>query len=250
MAQYRWALYNVTFNAGFRPNTYMIGNLDSEVLADVGEDHTNSLFSEAFVQVDLPSLLYGIQFLVSYDVRWREATATMFNGDEVSQYTSGHLLTLSTNTTLVPGYTISGGLQLGYLDDSYAVLNDREVFGQLAVGFSHPLAGTSYEVGAEARFCYMQDAKGSGPGSASNRFCDGWIGFDTAYLVPAVWQDDWDASGKPGRYLGAYAFPYFQKNFANGNLRTGVELLYTNFDAAKSYQAITYRVPLYVAFSF
>lgn len=246
MAQYRWTLYNITFNAGFRPNSYYIGSVDDDVLAVVGSGHTESLFGEAFAQIDLPSLFYGVQMLFTYDVRWREASVTRFDGSEASQYTTGHLLTYSMRYARIPGWTFTGGLRLGYCDDSYVILNEREVFGTLGIGASHQLAGTPYVIGLNAQFDYMQDTKGSGPGSADTMYSGGWIGFETEYMRTAA--DP--AGGKAGRYMGAYAFPYFQRNFANGNLRLGVELLYTRFAAANTTQAISYRVPLYVTFSY
>ena len=251
MAQYRWALYNVTFNAGLRPNTYMIGNTDDAILRAVGRDYTNSLYGEAFVQVDLPSLLYGVQMLFTYDVRWRDAETQGFGGDTYTQFTTGHLLTYSMRYALIPAWVFTGGLRLGYCDDSYAIINEREVFGTLGLGVAHPLAGTSYEIGFNCQFDYMQDTKGSGPGSVDDvakggKYASGWIGFETEYMRCAA--DP--TGGKAGRYLGVYAFPYFQKNFANGNLRTGVELLYTRFKAANTTQAISYRVPVNVTFTF
>ena len=47
---------------------------------------------------------------------------------------------------------------------------------------------------------------------------------------------------------GRLAYPYIQKNFANGYFKTGVEVQYTRFATTNVTQAIGYRVPVALCF--
>ncbi len=242
---YNWALYNVTFLAGVMPNYYAVSSRNDTDNYKQTENHTKKLFGEAFLQVDMPSLVYGMQFLLSYDVRWRDAETTTFSGEEVSKTTTGHYLAFSTHTTLIPDWDAAAGVCVGYMDDSYSKLNERAVFTTLGFNASHAIAGTQFVCGFNTLFNYMQDANGT-------YLADGYtykvgdFSFESNFLKQATIPD----AGEAGRYMNVYAYPYIQRNFPGGAITTGIEMNYSHFKTSNTTQAFSYRIPISLTFGF
>ena len=61
---------------------------------------------------------------------------------------------------------------------------------------------------------------------------------------------DAPGAGSKGSYHSFYFFPYYQKDFRNGHIRTGAEMQLTLFDAASETKAFGYRIPVAICFAF
>lgn len=243
MAQYKWLLYNVTFNAGIRPNTYGTNGTSS----DRG-DYTDSLFGEAFVQVDMPSLFYGIMINASYDLRWRDvekAGIYLESGKDWSATAFAHLAMVSAKVTTIPEWTLSFEEAINFYDSHYIAINERAILNRIGFKAVHPLAGRPYEFGFEGYFMYGQDANGSSL-SREGSYCNDEIGAHWNFLRQG--DEVTPASGAPGRYISGYIYPYFQKNFSNGHVSIGVELNYAHLKAGSTVQDFVWRVPMGVVF--
>ncbi|WP_407428470.1 hypothetical protein [Treponema sp.] len=248
MAQYKWLLYNVTFNGGFRPNTYYTNG------AGLDDNYTKSYFSEAFIQVDMPSLFYGILINASYDLRWRKAEergVNLVSGEDWSATVFAHIIQASAKfTSLVEGWEFGVEDRFGYYTPHYISINETAVYNVLAVNGSHKIPGTQYQIGFEAQFMYGQDANGSANGYDKpdnfDAYCSDLISYDANFM--GIDGETAPATGTPGRYYSVYGYPYFQKNFANGNVRIGLELQYKHLKTSNVLEAFAWRVPMGVTF--
>ena len=243
MAQYKWLLYNVTFNAGVRPNTY-----GTSSKRDIGGDYTDSLFGEAFFQVDMPSLFYGFLTNFSYDIRWRdveESGENLVDGKDWSKTAFSHMIVWSAKTTLVPGWTICVEDAAGFYDSHYISINERAFYNRIGFSAIHPLDGKPYEFGFQAYLMYGQDANGTMM-SRDDAYCSDLIGFSWNFMNQG--DEPTPKSGSAGRYIGGYVYPYIQKNFANGNAKLGVELNYYHAETTNTVQNFVWRVPLGLTF--
>lgn len=242
MMSYNYAVYNVTVNAGIRPNTYGTNG------ARADNDYTTSLFGESFVQLDMPSLVYGVHFNASYDVRWRDVSVSAENtksGEEWNKTAYAHMAVVSAKTTLVPNWTISVEDALGFYDSHYISINERALYNRLGLHAERPLAGTPYLFGFTGYFMYGQDANGSMM-SRDADYCSDLVGYEWNFMA----QGDLvtPKTGSNGRYLAGYVYPYFQKNFTNGKVSLGVELNYFHGETSNIVQNFSWRIPLGVAF--
>ncbi|MBQ4378113.1 MAG: hypothetical protein II821_02810 [Treponema sp.] len=250
IAQYKWLLYNVTFNAGIRPNTYMTNGAGYE------NDYIESLFGEAFLQVDMPSLFYGILMNASYDFRWRKVEESGINlksGKDWSVTTFAHLAQFSSKfTSLVEGWTFALEDRFAYYQPHYITVNEMAFYNVFAVSGEHPLPGTSYTFGFTTQFMYGQDANGSANGLNKpdyfDAYCSDLITFDANFMGLDGEADYAPATGSAGRYFAVYGYPYIQKNFENGYARLGVELQYKHLETSNVLQAFAWRVPLTLTF--
>lgn len=240
MGSYKWMRPNLTFNFGVRPNTYSMSTSS-------GTDFTNSLFGEAFLQVDMPTTIPGIPMLVWTDFRWREATVdktNMADGKDWSQMAFASLSGVSINLPQqVMGWQFQVGDKFGFYGPHYIAVNEMAFENVLTVQGTHAFAGTPYQFGFVTSFMYGQDANG-GMISRDDSYCSDLIGYTYDYLAGAISP----ASGSAGRYIGAVAYPYIQKNFANGFARLGVQLQYTRYATSETTQAVTWRVPVGLTF--
>ncbi len=250
MTQYKWLLYNVTVNAGIRPNTYMTNG------EGYSDGFTKSLFGEAFVQVDMPSLWYGILMNASYDLRWREAEVdggVTVSGNSWKKTVTAHIAQFSAKfTQLVEGWEFGVEDRFAYYAPHYVDINETAIFNILGVSGTHNIPGTSYAFGFNAQFMYGQDANGSVNGMNKpdnfDAYCTDLVGFD-ANFMGLDGQDDYaPAKGTPGRYYSIYGYPYMQKNFANGYARLGVELQYKHLETSNVLEAFAWRIPLGLTF--
>ena len=237
MAQYKWLLYNVTFNAGIRPNTYGTNGESSK-----RGDYTESLLGEAFFQVDLPSILYGIMLNAGYDIRWHDVSES---GENLASG-KAHLAFVSAKVTTISEWTLTFEDGINFYDSHYIGINERAFLNRIGFKAVHPLAGRPYEIGFSGWFMYGQDANGTTLDRDAG-ICNDNIGFYTNFLAEDG-KFTYPKSGKNGRYIGAYVFPYFQKNFSNGNVKIGVELLYNHLKSASTVQNFNWRIPLGVVF--
>ncbi len=248
MTQYRWLLYNVTFNAGVRPNFYRT-NGDG-----YSDEYTESLFGEAFLQVDMPSLVYGVQLNASYDFRWREAEVDgdiTVSGDDWSKTTFSHILQASARfTNLVEGWSFGVEDRFAYYQPHYLAVNETAIYNVLAVSGEHPISGTSYAFGFNTQFMYGQDANGTCTGNGwsddQKAYASDLVAFDANFM--GLDGETAPASGSAGRYFSVYGYPYVQKNFANGFTRLGVELQYKHLETSNVLEAFAWRVPLTLTF--
>ncbi|MBR4373525.1 MAG: hypothetical protein IKP49_04110 [Treponema sp.] len=252
IAQYKWLLYNLTFNAGIRPNTFMT-NGDGYAFSG---DYTKSLFGEAFLQVDMPSLVYGIMMNASYDIRWRKAEESGLNlrsGKDWSYTTFAHIAQFSSKFTgLVEGWTFSLEDRFAYYQPHYISINEMAVYNVFGVSGEHPIAGTSYAFGFNTQFMYGQDANGTANGynkpTYFDAYCSDLITFDANFMGLDGEETHAPETGSSGRYFSVYGYPYMQKNFANGYARPGIELQYKHLETSNTLEAFAWRVPLTLTF--
>lgn len=255
IAQYKWLLYNVTFNAGIRPNTYMT-NGDGYKYSG---DYTKSLFGEAFLQVDMPSLFYGILMNASYDLRWRKVEESGLNlqsGKDWSTTTFAHILQFSSKfTSLVEGWTFCMEDRFAYYQPHYVAINEMAVYNVFAISGEHPLPGTSYAFGFQTQFMYGQDANGSVNGYNKpdyfDAYCSDLVTFNANFMGLDMGDSEkahTPATGHAGRYFSIYGYPYMQKNFANGYARLGIELQYKHLETSNVFQSFGWRIPLTLTF--
>ena len=251
MAQYKWLRPNITFNAGVRPFTY------GSKTARTGGDEPESLWGEAFLQVDLPSLVQGFPMNLSYDIRWKDRTVGGWNtvsGDDWSTTALAHMAMWSMRTdSLVPGWSFSVEDLFGWYGAHYIAINEMALYNRLGVSATHGIPGTPFMFGTQAYFMYGQDANG-GMMDRNDSWNSDLIGYNWNFMgeLNALPQDvpgyTRPASGHSGRYMGVYVYPYIQKNFSNGRASIGVELQYARGKTANVAQNLSWRVPVGLAF--
>jgi len=196
----------------------------------------------------MPSLISGVKLNATYDIRYRENTT-------VDTYTTLHYLGISGTTTPVANLNVNFEDRVVYADDHYLATNEKLFYNILGLGLTYNLPGKPYAIGLNSAFTYAQDASGTcysgGDGQLSIGTSNG-SNWSDDYAMTMDWMTSAAnaGSGAPGRYIGAYAYPYFQKNFSNGYFRTGVELQYTNYHVTATTQNLTYRVPFAFCFWF
>lgn len=250
MAQYRWLLYNITFNGGVRPNTYFTNG------KGYADDFTKSYFGEAFLQVDMPSLIYGFMMNMSYDIRWRKAEVDgdlTVSGEDWSKTTTAHIAQVSAKfTQLVPGWEFGIEDRFAYYAPHYITTNETAIFNILGLSATHPIPGTSFVFGFNAVFMYGQDANGQANGlnkpTNFDALCTDLVAFDYNFMGLDGEDKMAPKTGSAGRYYSIYGYPYIQKNFANGNAKLGLELQYKHLETSNVLQAIAWRVPLGLTF--
>ena len=250
MAQYKWLLYNVTFNAGVRPNTYRTNGDGFE------DNFTKSQYGEAFLQVDMPSLFYGFLMNMSYDFRWRKAEVSgdlTLDEKDWSKNVFGHIAQVSAKfTQLVPGWEFAVEDRFAYYGPHYAAINEKAVFNAIGISGTHPIAGTSYVLGFVTQFMYGQDANGSINGmnkpDGFDGYCSDLLSYDANFMGLDGQDSAAPSTGHAGRYYSVYGYPYIQKNFANGNAKLGLELQYKHLETSNVLQAFAWRVPIGLVF--
>ena len=239
MVQYKWLRPNITINAGVRPNTYGTSG--------TREDYTESLYGESFLQLDLPTTVPYFPMNLSYDFRWRNVSEdgdNLASGKDWSTTAFAHMAMWSTRVaTLVPGWTFCAEDLFGWYDTHYIAINEKAFYNRFGVSATHPITGTPYEFGAQSYFMYGQDANGSMI-DRSDVYCSDLIGYSWNFMGDPVSP----GSGKAGRYMGVYAYPYIQKNFQNGKASIGVELQYNRCEATNTTQCFSWRIPVGFAF--
>jgi hypothetical protein len=229
MASYKLPT-GIAFNVGYRPETHLEGK--TEYSAD-------SLFGEAYLQFDAPYLIPAVPFNASFDFRYRKV-------DAIGKLATMYYFGISGKAPAIGNLNISWEDRFAYADDHYLNLNEKLIYNILGLDLSMPITGTDFTWGVATRFMFGADANGtafSGDGRVNSSYCD-----DFAL--------DWDwmpfsahpATGSSGTYIGAYAYPYIQKGFANGYFKTGIEVQYMRQSTANSTQSIGYRVPVALCF--
>lgn len=250
MAQYKWLLYNITFNGGLRPNTYFTNG------AGYSDNYTKSHFGEAFLQVDMPSLFYGFLMNMSYDLRWRDVEvdgSNLESGKDWSETVFAHIAQFSMKfTQLVEGWEFGFEDRFAYYTPHYITINETAIYNIIGVNGTHPLPGTSFVFGFEAQFMYGQDAAGKANGYNKpdyfDAYCSDLISFDANFMGLDGDGDHAPATGSAGRYFTVYGYPYIQKNFGNGFARLGLELQYKHLETSNVLQSIAWRVPVGLVF--
>ena len=253
MAQYKWLLYNVTFTGGVRPNTYFTNG------AGYDDNFTKSRLGEAFIQVDMPSLFYGILMNASYDIRWRkveESGVNLVSGEDWSKTATAHMFQFSTKlTSLLEGWEFAFEDRFAYYAPHYIRINETAIYNVLGMSATHPIPGTSFVFGFNTQFMYGQDAMGYGNGMDKDNIvkyydalCSDLITYDANFMGLDGENNHVTKRGSAGRYFSIYGFPYIQKNFANGNAKIGIELQYKHLETSNVLQAFAWRVPLGLVF--
>jgi hypothetical protein len=244
MFSYKWMQQNITFNGGFRPGTYYTG----KYYYYDKDGSTTNYFGEGFIQADLPTLFSGVRLNTTYDIRYRK-------NETVDTYTTLHYFGVSGTTSPIPNFNINFEDRIVYADDHYVATNEKLLYNNLGLGLSYNIPGKSYVIGFNTNFAYAQDANGTaysgGDGQISVGTSDG-ANWNDDYAITSDWMTSAASAGygAPGRYIGVYAYPYFQKNFNNGYAKIGIELQYTNFHVTQTTQNLTYRVPVALCFWF
>ena len=230
-ASYKVLPINTTFNVGFRPGTYYYNK--SYV--------TSSYFGEGYVQAEMPTLIPYTKFNSTYTIRYRKNSDT-------DKYTTAHSIGASAQIKAVQNLTLNVEDRFVYCDDHYYATNEDVLYDALGIGAIYSIPEAGCDVGLGTLFTYAQDTNGTF-GTTSGNTGNAWA---ADYNITADWMGACSTvkKGSTGRYIGAYAFPYWQKNFSNGYVRAGVEVQYTHYQTTNSSNAVTYRVPLNVAFWF
>ena len=245
MAQYKWLRPNITFNAGVRPFTY------GGKTARTKDKEPESLWGEAFLQVDLPSLVQGFPMNLSYDIRWKERSFrgdVLVSGEDWSVTPLAHMAMWSMRTdSLVPGWSFSVEDLFGWYGAHYIAVNEMALYNRLGVSATHGIPGTPFMFGAQAYFMYGQDANGD----MMNRN-DSWnsdlIGYNWNFMGDLKESACAPTKGSAGRYLGVYAYPYVRKNFSNGFASFGVEMQFARGKTTDVGYNISWRVPVGLTF--
>lgn len=235
-AQYKVQALNLTFNFGFRPGLYCT----SYTYTPATDFSTTSVCGEGYLQADMPSIIPGVKLNATYDMRYRYNTT-------VEKWTTAHCFDVSGQFSPLGNVTVNFENRTGYAAAHYAATNDVVFHEWVGAGATYNIPGTSYVAGLALNGIYAQDTNGtifSGGGmSAAGR-----IYWDlTVDGMPCAANP---TSGSTGRYIVAYAFPSFQKNFQNGYVKSGVELQYSRFSSANTTQCVAWRVPMMFCFWF
>ena len=249
MAQYKWLRPNITFNAGVRPFTY------GSKTARTGDEEPESLWGEAFLQMDFPSLVQGFPMNLSYDIRWKDRSESRYytaDGKDWSTTALAHMAMWSMRTdSLVPGWSFSVEDLFGWYGAHYIAINEMALYNRLGVSATHGIPGTPFMFGTQAYFMYGQDANGGMMVEKTSDYCSDLIGYNWNFMGDLTAP----AAGKAGRYMGVYVYPYIQKNFSNGRASIGVELQYARGETknvaqntANVAQNLSWRVPVGLAF--
>lgn len=245
-ASYAWLRQNIIFNAGFRPGTYFTGMYDY----DKKDGATTNYFMEGYLQADMPSLVPGVKLNATYDFRGRK-------NETVGKFTTAHYLGISgmVDPMLLPtGLNITFENRFAYADDHYTATNEKFIYDKIGVGGRYSVSGTPYVVGLNLSGAYAQDANGTSFPNNNGLSYDNAA--NTPWLAAYDITTDWivsannAGSGAPGRYWGAYAYPYFEKPFANGFFQIGVEVQFSQYHVTSTTQNLTYRVPVKFCFWF
>lgn len=220
----------ITVNFGVRPETHYDGT---------DRYSAESLYGEAFVQGDFPYLIPEIPFNATYDFRWRKEAAN-------DKFATAHYFGLSGKLPQMGNLSLSLENRFAYASDHYIAINEELIYDIFGIAATYAIPNSDYFAGLNLFAMYGQDARGtgfSGEGRVASKYC-------VDYSMDWDWMPfaDKPAAGTPGRYLGIYAYPYIQKNFANGYFKTGVEVQYTRFATTNVTQAIGYRVPVALCF--
>ena len=242
-ASYKWLRPNITFNAGFVPGTYYYGHGTGK-----GNNFEKNYFTEAFFQMDLPSLVPSVKLNFTYDFRIRDAEYKDAYGEPVTKKPTAHYVGISGTTNAIPGVTINFEDRVFYFDDHYITMNEKMIFEQLGFDVSYAINSTPYVAGIGVNGTFAMDANGSGISAIDTKYC-GDVGMVTDAMGDFGNNGMFSPlSGAPAKYFSVYAYPYVQKNFGNGYVKTGVEIQYSYFTGKAQTQAFVYRVP--VAFCF
>lgn len=248
MAQYKWLKPNITFNVGIRPGTYYDGLKESDLCYTLAHEsnYTHNFFSAAYAQVDLPTTVPGFKFNASYEIRWREDD---YEGAEgvTNVHAVSHYFGVSGHTELVPGWVFNFENRIYYAGDHYIRVNEKAFFEQLGLNAMHKIPGTPYNIGINFNGQIGCDARGTAFND-NGRIGDGGYSCDFSFCSEWMQTACMPQAGDKGHYYGAYLYPFFQKDFANGFFRTGVEMQYTYFKSVTSAQAFNYRVPFALCF--
>ena len=220
------------FAAGWRPETHYEGT----------EDYSDeSYFGEAFFQVSSPRLFDKLDVNATYDFRYRDVEAT---GDKAFM----HYIGVSGQYRFDDKWTLSAENRTAYSTEHYITLNEKLFYDSLGFHLTYNIPNTTFVLGFKTVGALAYDANGTlfkTEARIKGKYSD-----DFAMTVDWMPYAAAPEAGSKGTYYGAYAYPYFQKNFRNGYLRTGVEVQYTKFETTNSTQAVGYRIPLALCFWF
>jgi hypothetical protein len=239
-AQYKLPV-GVTLNALWRPGTYYAGRY---AIYEIDSAYSTNYFGEGTLQADMPYLIAGVPLNATFDIRYRK-------NDTVDKEVFAYYLGLSGRVKPVSNLTINFENRAAYADDHYVATNEKLFYDAVGIGAAYTFSGTPYVIGINLLGTYAQDANGTsytdGDGQLSTR---GYLCAD--YNMTSDWLTSAASAGSdaPGRYIGIFGYPYFQKNFANGYFQIGVECQYTNYHVTKTTENITYRVPAHFCFWF
>lgn len=191
-------------------------------------------YREAWLQGDMPNLIPGVALNAGYDFRIREDNDAMH-----------HSVVVGGKFSPIMKLNVALEDRVIYEGEHYLKTNEEALINQLGAIVTYDLPN-SMVAGIEGQFNYAIDANGSAvsDGQISSQY-SGTDLFGPWMPVAAN-----VASGEAGTYYTTYAYPYIQKNFANGYVRTGVEVLYSNFTTVYTNQAVGVRIPVAMCFWF
>lgn len=229
----KWKLDNgASVAGGFRPETHYEGT------SNYSED---SYFSEAFMQINSPKASENFAWNATYDFRYRDV-------EELDKKAFMHYAGISSRIRLTDYFTLNAEYRLAYASEDYVALDERLFYETLGLCATYDIPNTSFQTGLKIVRAMAKDGNGSLFGTDAR--VQGNYSDDLAMTVDWMPFADDPGAGSKGTYHSLYAYPYFQRTFRNGYLRTGVEIQLTLFDAEESTKAFGYRVPLAMCFRF
>lgn len=232
MGSYRFA-NNIRLVAGWRPETHYEGT---------SKYSATSYFGEAFGQVGfidfVPDLLSAN---VSYDMRYRKV-------DVINEYAYMYYLGASLEYKVNSDLTLNFEDRVSYADEHYIANNEKLIFNSFGFTATYNIPLTAFTLGFKNMNAIAKDANGSlytSEGRISSDYSDSYA--LTVDYMPVAANI---SKGESGTYIGVYAFPYIQKNYANGYVRAGVEMQYTRYESSDTTKCFGYRVPVALCFYF
>lgn len=222
----------MTVAAGLRPETHYEGT------ENYSED---SYFSEFWLQLNSPKASDSFAWNATYDFRRRDV-------EEVGEKAFMHFGGISGRINLTDNLALKAEYRLAYASEHYIVENEKLFYETLGLDASYNIPNSSSTLGLKFVRASARDSNGTLFDTDAR--IQGNYSDDLAMTVDWMPHADAPGAGSKGSYHSFYFFPYYQKDFRNGHIRTGAEMQLTIFDAASETKAFGYRIPVAICFAF
>ena len=233
----------VKVNAGFRPGTYYTGVKNYSAK---DETFKTNYYSEGFVQACFPSLVEGLAFNLSYDIRYRKAEYTNRANETTEKTALAHMGAVSAEYAVMDNLTLACEDRFFFAGDDYAVADDKVLADVLALNVNYIL-NERWSFGAGLAGFYAVDARGTAL-AANGDYFDGFDfdNFGFSYLGSLA-----GTEGKSNKYVGVYANPYAKLSVSSGDITLGVKVDYGfATDGSNNKMNLSYSVPVGFKFVF
>lgn len=232
----------VKVNAGFRPGTYYTGVKSY----DVDGNFLKNYYSEGYIQACFPSLVEGLAFNLSYDIRYRKAEYTNRANETTEKTALAHMGAVSAEYAVMENLTLACEDRFFFAGDDYAVVDDKVLADVLALNVNYIL-NERWSFGAGLAGFYAVDARGTAL-AANGDYFDGFDfdDFGFSYLGSLAVTE-----GKSNQYVGVYANPYAKLSVSSGDITLGVKVEYGfATDGSGNNMKLSYAVPVGFKFVF